>query len=184
LSGYLRILTVCSFNRARSVAMVAHLRHSLKSRPVDAHVVGVGFGPPGEPPIPEVTAALAHIGIDVAGYRSRTVDPATVAGADLIITAERIHVVRLCEDHRELFPRAFTLPELVLRAEAAGPRGGVPIGEWLTQVGAGRAPADFIGAAGAGSIPEIADPTGLADVAVGAAVADIGEWCRRLAVLL
>lgn len=184
MSGYLRILTVCSFNRARSVAMAAHLRQYLRSSSVDAHVVGAGFGPPGEPPVPEVTAALAHIGIDVAGYRSRTVDPTTVTGADLIITAERIHVVRLCEDHHELFSRTFTLPELVLHAESVGPRNGAPLNEWLQRLGADRTPADFIVSAAASTVPEIADPTGLAEVAVGAAVADIGEWCRRLAVLL
>jgi len=184
LTGYLRILTVCSFNRARSVAIAGHLRHCLRGTSVKAHIVGAGFGPSGEPPVAEVTAALAHVGIDVAGYRSRTIDATTVAGADLIITAERIHVVRLCEDHRELFSRAFTLPELVLHAESVGSRQGAPIAEWLQQLGVTRTPADFLISTGAGIVPEIADPTGLADVAVGAAVADIGEWCRRLAVLL
>lgn len=184
MTGYLRILTVCSFNRARSVAMAGHLRHYLRATSVDAHIVGAGFGPSGEPPLPAVTAALAHVGIDVAGYRSRTIDATMLAGADLIITAERIHVVRVCDDHREFFPRAFTLPELVLHAESVGPRQGAPMAEWLQHLGAQRTPSDFLIAAGAKSVPEIADPTGLAEVAVGAAVADIGEWCRRLAMLL
>lgn len=184
MTRYLRILTVCSFNRARSVAMAAQLRQCLQRTDVEAHVVGAGFGPSGEPPVPEVTAALAHVGIDVAGYRSRTVDATTLAGADLIITAERLHVVRLCEDHHELFSRAFTLPELVLHAESVGARNGAPMAEWLLRLGARRTPADFLVAKGPPTVPEIPDPTGYADVAIGAAVADIGQWCQRLAVLL
>jgi protein-tyrosine phosphatase len=180
MTGYLRILTVCSFNRVRSVAMAGHLRTQLRTRHTDAHVVGAGFGPPGEPPLPEVTAALAHVGIDVAGYRSRTVDRPTVAGADLIVTAERLHVVRLSEDDGEVFARTFTLPELVTLGEAVGPRGGAPLDEWLRAVGSDRTPASFL----ASNVQEIADPTGLAAVTVAAAVADIGDWCRRLAVLL
>lgn len=180
MTAYLRILTVCSFNRVRSVAMAGYLRTQLRARRLDAHVVGAGFGPAGEPPLPDVTAALAHAGIDVAGYRSRTVDRATVAGADLVLTAERLHVVRLSEDVAGVFARTFTLPELVTLGEGVGPRGGVPLAEWLQAVNAGRTPAAFL----ATNVQEIADPTGLAPVAVAAAVAEIGEWCRRLAVLL
>ncbi len=180
MTGYLRILTVCSFNRVRSVAMAGHLRAQLRTRHVDAHVVGAGFGPAGEPPLPEVTAALAHVGIDVSGYRSRTVDRPTVAGADLIVTAERLHVVRLSEDVAGVFARTFTLPELVTLGEAVGPRNGAPLAGWLGAVSAARAPATFL----TSNVQEIADPTGRAPVAVAAAVAEIGEWCRRLAVLL
>ena len=85
--------------------------------------------------------------------------------------------------NRKLFPRAFTLPELVQHAESVGPRDGVPIAEWLARVGENRNPTDFL-ATTTSKVPEIDDPTGFSDVAVGAAVADIGEWCRRLAVLL
>jgi protein-tyrosine phosphatase len=180
MSRYLRILNVCNFNRARSVAMAGHLGEELRRQRVDAHVIGAGFGPSGEPPTPEVTAALAHYGIDVSSLRSRTVDATTVNGADLLITAERIHVVRLSEDHLDVFARTFTLPELVALGEAVGPRAGSPIEEWLAAVGAGRTPAAFLSS----GVAEIADPTGLAAVAVGASVAEIGEWCRRLALLL
>jgi protein-tyrosine-phosphatase len=184
VTAYLRILTVCTFNRARSVAMAGHLRHALRTSAVNAHIVGAGFGAAGEAPIPEVTAALAHVGIDVAGYRSRALDAATVAGADLVIAAERIHVIRLCEDNRQLFPRTFTLPELVGLAEAVGPRNGASMAEWLSIVGANRNPADFLASSGLSAVPEIADPTGFADIAVAASIADIGAWCNRLAVLL
>lgn len=180
MSRYLRILCVCTFNRARSVAMAGHLHEELRRQRVHAHVVGAGFGPAGQPPLPEVTAALAHYGIDVAGVRSRIVDRTTVNGADLLITAERIHVVRLSEDHLDVFARTFTLPELVALGEAFGPRAGSPIEEWLAEVGVGRTTAAFLSSA----VTEIADPTGLAEVAIGASVAEIGEWCRRLAALL
>jgi protein-tyrosine phosphatase len=180
MTGYLRILAVCSFNRVRSVAMAGHLRTQLRARRTDAHVVGAGFGPAGEPPLPDVVAALAHVGIDVSGYRSRTVDRGLIAGADLIVTAERLHVVRLSEDDTDVFARTFTLPELVTLAEATGPRRGAPLEEWVRAVGASRTPASFL----ASNVQEIADPTGLSSATVAASVADIGEWCRRLAVML
>ena len=53
----------------------------------------------------------------------------------------------------------------------------------MATVGATRTPADFM-ASGTSAVPEIADPTGFSTVAVAAAVAEIGEWCNRLAVLL
>ena len=79
-----------------------------------------------------------------------------------------------------MFARTFTLPELVQRGEAVGPRHGAPLEEWLAAVGEGRSQATFLTA----PVGQIADPTGLAQIAVTAAVADIGDWCRRLAELL
>jgi protein-tyrosine-phosphatase len=156
------------------------MRARLAEQGLHAHVVGAGFHRAGMPPMSEAINALATQGHDVRGYKSRTVDEPTAVGADLIITAERGHVVRLCGDHIGLFARTFTLPELVLRAEAIGPRRGSDFDGWLAKVGAGRTPAEFLHHAP----PEIADPTGLAESAVAAAMVDIGEWCRRLAVLL
>ncbi len=176
----LRILTVCTHNRARSVAMEAHLKAHLYTRRIHAHLVGAGFNEEGLPPTPEVVAALAAGGIDVAGHLSRRINGPMAAGADLIITAERMHVVRICEDDHSLFARTFTLPELVVRGEAVGPRRRAPLVEWLAAAGEGRSQATFLTA----PVGQIADPTGLAPIAVAAAVADIGDWCRRLAVLL
>lgn len=176
----LRVLTVCTHNRARSVAMAAHLQAHLDARRIHAHLVSAGFNDPGLPATPEVVAALAPKGLDVAAHLSRRISHHMASGADLIITAERLHVVRICEDDHALFARTFTLPELVQRGEAVGPRHGAPLEEWLAAVGEGRSQATFLTA----PVGQIADPTGLAQIAVTAAVADIGDWCRRLAELL
>lgn len=176
----LRVLTVCTHNRARSVAMAAQLDTHLRARGVVAHLVSAGFNQPGLPPTPEVAAALAAKGLDVAGHRSLRVTGQIAAGADVIVTAERMHVMRVCEDDHGLFARTFTLPELVARGEAVGPRGGAPIANWLAAVGEGRSQATFL----TSPVGQIADPTGLSSMAVAAAVADIDAWCRRLAVLL
>ena len=176
----LRVLTVCTHNRARSVAMAAHLQAQLDARRIHAHLVSAGFNDAGLPATPEVVAALAPSGLDMAEHRSRRINGAMATGADLIITAERMHVVRICEDDHDLFARTFTLPELVLRGEAVGPRRGAPLEEWLAAVGEGRSQATFLTA----PVGQIADPTGQSAMVVAAAVAEIGDWCRRLAGLL
>jgi len=176
----LRVLTVCTHNRARSVAMAAHLQAHLAARRLHAHLVSAGFNDTGLPATPEVAAALAANGLDVSAHRSRRVTGPMAEGADLIVTAERIHVMRVCEDDHGLFARTFTLPELVNRAEAVGPRRQAPLEEWLAALNEGRSQATFL----TSPVGQIADPTGLSAIAVAAAVADIGDWCRRLAVLL
>lgn len=175
-----RILTVCTFNRARSAAMTAFLSRGLEVRGIDAVVMGAGFKEADREATPEVVEAMRNLDYDLRDHRSRTVSKPMVHGADLIVTAERIHVMRICEDDTSAFARTFTLPEFVLRAEQAGGRDGRPVSEWLPAVGAERTPATFI----ASSAREISDPTGLAPETVAATMVEIRDWCRRLVRLL
>ena len=93
----LRILTVCSHNRTRSVMMAALLDQLLTERlGADSVVVrSSGFGPPGLPAIDDAVRAMRRRGLDVSHHRSTTTTSALVDGADLIITAERDHVVKI-----------------------------------------------------------------------------------------
>jgi protein-tyrosine phosphatase len=177
MSG-LRILCVCTHNRTRSVLMAAFLREHLARCGVVAEVNTAGFRDEGLPPTEMTVRLLAARGIDVSDHRSRRVSGDLVAWADLVLTAERDHVVRIAGDHLGAFVRTFTLPELLVRAQTAGPRRGGPLGEWLAAVNAGRP-----GAVGylLTPIPELADPTGRAPAMWEAAAREIDSLCRRLA---
>jgi len=176
----LRVVAVCTHNRARSVAMIAHLQVALAERRVKAHLVGAGIKKSGLPPTKQMQAALAAQGLDVSAYRSHTINRHTALGADLIVTAERLHVFHLCEMDEALFTCTFTLPELVARAEAVGQRGAQPIDEWLQRVGASRSPATWLTT----PVGEIADPTGHSAAVADATVAEIADLCGRLVALL
>jgi hypothetical protein len=69
---------------------------------------------------------------------SHWISDQSVAGADLIITAEREHVVAIAGRWGPAFAYTFTLPELIARGEQAGPRDGRTLQQWLTAVSAKR----------------------------------------------
>jgi len=175
-----RILTVCTHNRARSVAMTALLRDAAHRHRRTLHIAGVGFMPSGRHATKEITAALAERGLDVADHRSLRINQQTIAGADLILTAERAHVIRIAEDDPSVFERTFTLPEFVTLAEAVGPRGRRRLHDWIVELGAGRTPAAFL----QHKAGQVADPTGKSAAAHAAAVAEIADLCERVVVLL
>ena len=176
----LQLLTVCSYNRARSVMAELLLRRELAAAGVGAHVVGAGFAAGGQPPLPSTIAALHTLGFDARSMVSTRVDAQMVADADLVLTAERLHVVRLVEDDRSLLAKVFTLPEFAQLARAAGPRRGLQMAEWLAIVGAGRTHATFA----ATHPPEVVDPAGQPPATFIATATLIQGWSRTVAELL
>ena len=114
------ILTVCSYNRARSV--MAELLLARAAAGMDIAVSGAGFNSEGEPPLPATIAALRRYDLDAIDYRSTRLTPAAAAAAGLVLTAERMHVIRIVGDQPDLLRRTWTFPEFVLAAEAHGPR--------------------------------------------------------------
>lgn len=107
---------------------------------------------------PLAASAVTRRGLDVRAHRSRRLDAAEIAGADLILGMERMHVREVVVVDPDAWPRAFTLKELVRRAEAAGGRGaGEPFEAWLRRMHAGRQLHDLLGSA---DDDDIADPRG------------------------
>lgn len=176
----LRLLVVCTHNRVRSVMAEAFVRRAVAVRGIDAVVSGAGFSAEGLPPVQGTIAALRRHQIELGEYRSTRIDARLVDQADLVLTAERMHVVRIAEDHPHLFGHSFTLPEFVLAAEASGPRGQVEFGDWIATVGTGRTRATFL----RGEAPEITDPIGQSDAAFIATAAEIDNLSQRLVALL
>lgn len=177
----LRILSVCTHNRTRSVLIGALLQDHLLMRGRGVELVTGGFRAQHLPATEPTVRLLATRGIDVSEHRSRRVDDELIARADLIITAERDHVVWIAGRGHGWFQRTYTLPELVARAVDVGRRGDADLDEWLHRVGEGRPTAIHYLSA---PIPEVADPTGHAPAVWEAIFREIDELCRRLAEVL
>lgn len=176
----LSVLAVCSYNRVRSVMVERLLSRAFDAAGVTADVRSAGFADGGKPAMPDAVQVLRRLQIDATDHISRRVDTEMARAADLVLTAERLHVMRLVEDDSALFKKVFTLPEFVQLAELSGPRGTRSMAEWLQVVGLGRTHATFLAA----QTPEISDPTGMTSAAFVATAERIDVWCRAIAGLL
>ena len=139
--------------------MAGLLRRHLGELGIEAVVDSAGLKPGGEPAMDRAVRLLADIGIDVSAHLSRRLSDDDVAAADLILTAERDHVVSIAGMWPTAFRHTFTLPEAAALARSTGGRGGAPVEEWLDRLGVGRPTGlDYFDAP---QIDQIEDPTGL-----------------------
>jgi len=112
----------------------------------------------GEPPRPEAIIVMAGYGLDIAAHRSRRVTAQDLETADLTLAMARENLRHAVVTAPAVWPRAFTLRELVRRGGAAGQRGpGESLGAWLARVHHGRERAALLGDS---PTDDVADPTG------------------------
>jgi protein-tyrosine-phosphatase len=91
--------------------------------------------------------------------------------ADLILAMAREHVREAVVTAPEVFPRTFTLKELVRRGDEVGKRhAGQPLDRWLSYAHAGRTAAGLLGRS---TEDDIADPIGQARPAYERMVAEV-----------
>ncbi len=134
------------------------LADALSRRGFDATVTSAGLLDDGRPASPHSVTLMAERGLDLSGHASRQMTAEMLEAADLIVGMERRHVREAAVAAPDVWPRAFTLPELARRATAAGPRpDGVPVADWLASLVEGRTTADHLGEDAA---DDIADPMG------------------------
>ena len=82
----------------------------------------------------------------------------------------------------DIWPRAFTLKELVRRGETIGPRApGESIDAWLARAHAGRNRADLLGSS---SADDVEDPIGLSRSAYEKTANELSDLVDRLVDLL
>ena len=113
----LRILVVCTGNICRSPAAAALLR--ARSAGLGIEVASAGTAAVvGHPIHPLTAAALAQVGIEDLNHRARQLSPAHVAGADLVLTAERRHRVAVIEADPTALRRTFTIAEFACLSDA------------------------------------------------------------------
>lgn len=157
MTGGIRILSVCTHNRTRSVMTGALLTRRGEAAGVPLHVATAGFREAGLEPTAGTIDILGRHGLDVADHRSDVVTPELAADADLILTAEKQHVVTVAALGPGLFERTFTLPEFVRVGRRIGPRQAMPLPAWLGELAADRPRGlEYLGA----EVDEIDDPTG------------------------
>ena len=170
-----RILTVCSHNRTRSVMMAAMLQAMLAERLGDGavQVRSSGFGPVDLPAIDDAVDAMGRRGLDVSAHRSSTTTASLVDGADLILTAERDHVVEIAALSSDAFRHAMTLPEFLALAAARGSDIDLDVRSWAESLTEERTAGAYLRA----PIAEVADPTGSMPRAFEGAVVGIEQQC-------
>ena len=159
----------------------AFLRRRLDEVGEPATITSAGRLFDGVPVTSDGLAALRAMGIDASPHRSRRLSPAIAGQADLILAMAREHVRDAVVLDQELWPRTFTLKELVRRGSAVGPRSpNQPFDEWLAKVHAGRARSDALGAS---PDDDVADPIGGGPEVFRATAAELDDLTARLVEL-
>src|SRR5436190_8699294 len=121
-SGFIEVLFLCTGNICRSPMAEAFLRHRLEGRRVDVNVGSAGLRLVGEPASANGVDVLSARGLDLSAHRSRILDPELLEGTDLALAMAREHLREAVLARPDIWPRAFTLKELVRRGEMIGPR--------------------------------------------------------------
>jgi len=123
------------------------------------HVGSAGLRLVGEPASANGVDVLADRGIDLREHRSRILDRQLLEGTDLVLAMSREHLREAVLALPDIWPRAFTLKELVRRGDLIGRRApGESIDAWLSRAHLGRNRADLLGSS---SSDDIDDPIGL-----------------------
>jgi protein-tyrosine phosphatase len=139
-------------------------------------VYSSGFGPVGLPPIDEAVEAMRRRGLDISWHRSAGTTRELVERADVIVTAERQHVVKIAALSPDAFRRTMTLPEFVAAA-APIDRGTADIRSQVESLTNGRTASAYLRE----PVPEVADPTGSVPRVFERAAVDIEQQCRQVA---
>lgn len=160
----------------------ALLAARLAERGVDARVHSAGMLYDGRPATDHGIAVMAERGLDTSGHRSRKIGADLVRGADLVVGMARSHLREVVTAAPEVFPRAFTLKEILRRGEVRGPRKpGQSLDEWLGLLHEGRRPADLLGDS---ADDDVADPIGGPRRAYERAAKELEDLTNRLAALI
>ena len=152
------VLILCTANVCRSPMAQALLTDRLAALGQAVTVRSGGMLGDGEPPRPEAITAMADYGLDIASHRSRRVTTDDLERADLTLAVARENLRYAIVTAPAIWPRAFTIAELVRRGQATGRRlPGESLADWLARTHAGRERAALLGDSRA---DDVADPTG------------------------
>ncbi|MFK7919160.1 MAG: low molecular weight phosphatase family protein [Ilumatobacter sp.] len=178
----LKILTVCTHNRTRSVMSMAMLQDGLDRRLGAGRAVvrSLGFGPEDERAIDDAVDAMRRRSLDVTEHRSRKVSALRVDPADLILTAERDHVVKIASESQAAYRRSFTLPEFLQRVASDPVADGRSISAWANDLSAGRLASDYLQS----DDLDVFDPTGSSRRRFARSVDEISAMCDQVVELL
>lgn len=152
------VLFVCTGNICRSPTAAAVLTSRISGTDERLTVASAGTLDLDQPSPEEVIAAAAELGADVTAHLSHRFTQDDLAASDLIIGMAREHVREIVLASPPVWPRTFTLLELIRRGHAVGRRGRLEtVSDWLDRVHEGRRHADLLGNSEEDDIP---DPMG------------------------
>lgn len=178
----IEILLLCTANLCRSPMAEAVLLAQLAQRDLATQVRSAGFLKAGQHPPPEVAAALARWGLSPPSRSSREVSAEELRRADLVLCMERAHVREAAVLEPSMWPRIFTLKELVRRASDVSPRTPEEsIAAWLARIHAERDRSDLLGSS---PLDDIADPYGKKVSAYEATLTELAGLTGRLIELI
>jgi protein-tyrosine phosphatase len=177
------ILFLCRANLCRSPAAEVMLSRSLSSSGVDARVISAGMNVENNQVAPREFMELALVrGIDLRDHQQVTFTPDLGEDADLVLTMTRDLLRSLVVETPALWPKSFTLLELVRRGVSLEPpRLGDTLAAWIARVHASRDRSELLGT---DPIDDIRDPQ--ADTLEGNEVmfGQLERSTRRLARLM
>jgi protein-tyrosine phosphatase len=177
-----RVLFVCTANIVRSPIAAALLEMQLRDTEPDVVIESAGLRDADRLLDDGALVALDRRGIDLRRHRSRHLDAAMVSAASLILGLEREHVREAVLLDPSIWPRTFTLKEIVRRGEEVGVRQpGESIAAWVARAHADRAQRDLMGA---DRIDDVADPYGGPPGDYQDAADEIDDLVARLAQLV
>jgi protein-tyrosine phosphatase len=154
------------------------LRRRFEAAGIDARVTSAGLLRAGLPAQPHGVDVGRALGLDMSAHRSRSMTRDVLAEADLIVGMAREHVREAVVLDPSLWPRTFTLKELVRRGEAVGPCApGEPLADWLARAGQGRRVSDL---AGSSPTDDVEDPIGMPVPAYERMARELDDLTRRL----
>jgi protein-tyrosine phosphatase len=152
------IIVLCTANVCRSPMAAALLARRLAVLGVPAPVSSAGMIGCGNSPHPEVVSVMAAYGIEISSHVSRIARATDLARSSLVLAMARDNLRHAVITEPGVWPRAFTLRELVRRGEQVGPRPqGEPFADWLSRAHAGRERMSLLGDS---AEDDVADPTG------------------------
>ena len=179
------VLFVCTGNTCRSpmaAALFAARLAGSSGAASPVHVHSAGLLSDGQPATDHGVKIMARQGLDTSGHRSTKITAELLAASDLVVAMAREHVRQAVVVDPDVWPRIFTLKEIVRRGERrGGPQAGQALSEWLADLHRGRRLADLLGDEPA---DDVADPVGRSRRAYARTAAELDDLTRRLAVLL
>jgi protein-tyrosine phosphatase len=173
---------LCTGNICRSPMAAALLAARLERAGLDAHVHSAGMLFDGEPAPAFAVQVMADRNIDTSGHRARRMSGELLSRADLVVGMARRHVREAVAARPDIWPRAFTLKELVRLGEERGPRApDQPLDEWLGVLHAERRRPDLLGDS---ERDDVADPIGAPRQVYERTAAELDALTDRLARLI